>query len=62
MGGGAIGCELAQAFQRLGSQVTLAEMQSQLLPRDDQQVATFMQDCLESEGVRVLTNYGARKV
>ena len=61
VGGGAIGCELAQAFQRLGSQVTLVEMQPQLLPRDDQQVATFMQACLESEGVRVLTNYGAEK-
>jgi pyruvate/2-oxoglutarate dehydrogenase complex dihydrolipoamide dehydrogenase (E3) component len=61
VGGGAIGCELAQAFQRLGSQVTLVEMQSQLLPRDDQQVASFIQACLESEGVRVLTNYGAKK-
>ena len=61
VGGGAIGCELAQAFQRLGSQVTLVEMQSQLLPRDDLQVASFMQDCLESESVRVLTNYGAEK-
>ena len=61
VGGGAIGCELAQAFQRLGSQVTLVEMQAQLLPRDDQQVASFMLKCLESEGVRVLTNYGAEK-
>jgi pyruvate/2-oxoglutarate dehydrogenase complex dihydrolipoamide dehydrogenase (E3) component/uncharacterized membrane protein YdjX (TVP38/TMEM64 family) len=61
VGGGAIGCELAQAFQRLGSQVTLVEMQSQLLPRDDQQVASFIQSCLESEGVLVLTNYGVEK-
>jgi len=61
VGGGAIGCELAQAFQRLGSEVTLVEMQSQLLPRDDQQVAAYMQQCLESEGVRVLTNYGAKQ-
>ena len=61
VGGGAIGCELAQAFQRLGSQVTLVEMQAQLLPRDDQQVASFMQQCLEFEGVRVLTNYSAEK-
>lgn len=61
VGGGAIGCELAQAFQRLGSQVTLVEMQSQLLPRDDQQVASFIKDCLTSEGVRVLTNYGAER-
>jgi pyruvate/2-oxoglutarate dehydrogenase complex dihydrolipoamide dehydrogenase (E3) component/uncharacterized membrane protein YdjX (TVP38/TMEM64 family) len=61
VGGGAIGCELAQAFQRLGSQVTLVEMQSQLLPRDDQKVASFIQSCLESEGVLVLTNYGVEK-
>ncbi|MDG1819485.1 MAG: FAD-dependent oxidoreductase [Porticoccaceae bacterium] len=61
VGGGAIGCELAQAFQRLGSQVTLVEMQSQLLPRDDQHVASFMADCLSAEGVQVLTGYGAKK-
>lgn len=59
IGGGAIGCELAQAFQRLGSQVTLVEMQSQLLPRDDHRVAAFMQDCLQSEGVQVLTYHSA---
>ena len=61
VGGGAIGCELAQAFQRLGSQVTLVEMQSQLLPRDDQHVASFMADCLSEEGVQVLTGYAAKK-
>lgn len=61
VGGGAIGCELAQAFQRLGSQVTLVEMQPQLLPRDDQHVASFMADCLTAEGVRVLTSYAANK-
>jgi dihydrolipoamide dehydrogenase len=61
VGGGAIGCELAQAFQRLGSQVTLVEMQSQLLPRDDQHVASFMADGLSAEGVQVLTGYAAKK-
>ena len=61
VGGGAIGCELAQAFQRLGSQVTLVEMQSQLLPRDDQHVAEFMADSLSAEGVQVLTGYAAKK-
>ena len=61
VGGGAIGCELAQAFQRLGSQVTLVEMQSQLLPRDDHHVASFMADCLSEEGVQVLTGYAAKK-
>lgn len=61
VGGGAIGCELAQAFQRLGSQVTLVEMQDQLLPRDDRHVAEFMADSLAAEGVRVLTGYAASK-
>ncbi len=61
VGGGAIGCELAQAFQRLGSQVTLVEMQAQLLPRDDRHVASFIEDSLKAEGVRVLTNYAAKK-
>jgi len=61
VGGGAIGCELAQAFQRLGSQVTLVEMQSQLLPRDDRHVAEFMADSLSAEGVQVLTGYAAKK-
>lgn len=61
VGGGAIGCELAQAFQRLGAQVTLVEMQSQLLPRDDQHVASFMADCLRADGVQVLTGYAAKQ-
>jgi len=61
VGGGAIGCELAQAFQRLGSQVTLVEMQSQLLPRDDRHVAEFMADSLSAEGVQVYTGYAAKK-
>lgn len=61
VGGGAIGCELAQAFQRLGSQVTLVEMQSQLLPRDDRHVAEFMADSLSAEGVQVLTGYAAKE-
>ena len=59
VGGGAIGCELAQAFQRLGSQVTLVEMRQQLLPRDDYKVAAFAQDKLESEGVNILTGHSA---
>jgi dihydrolipoamide dehydrogenase len=60
VGGGAIGCELAQAFQRLGSQVTLVEMQSQLLPRDDRHVAEFIADSLSAEGVQVHTGYAAK--
>jgi pyruvate/2-oxoglutarate dehydrogenase complex dihydrolipoamide dehydrogenase (E3) component len=54
LGGGAIGCELAQAFSRLGSAVTLVERGSRLLPREDACVADLVRARLEGEGVRVL--------
>tara|TARA_B110000305_G_scaffold228694_1_gene278789 strand:+ start:5906 stop:8032 length:2127 start_codon:yes stop_codon:yes gene_type:complete len=57
MGGGAIGCELAQAFQRLGSQVTLVDTMSQLLPREDADIVKRVTQQLTDEGVRVITNY-----
>ena len=55
LGGGPMGCELAQALQRLGSQVTLLEQGPRLLPREDEDVAAFARQTLEREGVRVLT-------
>ncbi|HEX4896230.1 MAG TPA: FAD-dependent oxidoreductase [Solimonas sp.] len=51
LGGGPIGCELAQAFARLGSRVTLVEQQPQLLPREDAEVAALVATRLEAEGV-----------
>ncbi|HEX5631738.1 MAG TPA: FAD-dependent oxidoreductase, partial [Gemmatimonadales bacterium] len=53
VGGGPIGCELAQAFARLGSAVTLLEAGPRLLPRDDARAATIVRDALERDGVRV---------
>ncbi len=55
LGGGPMGCELAQALQRLGSQVTLLEQGPRLLPREDEDVAALARQTLEREGVRVLT-------
>ena len=55
VGGGPIGCELAQSFARLGSQVTLFEMGSRLLPRDDADAAAIVRASLERDGVSVLT-------
>ena len=59
LGGGPIGCELAQAFARLGSQVTQIEMLPRVLVREDEEVSAFSQRALEADGVRVLTGHKA---
>ena len=56
LGGGPIGCELAQAFARLGSAVTIVQSGPRLLPREDDDVADLVRACLERDGVRVLTD------
>jgi pyruvate/2-oxoglutarate dehydrogenase complex dihydrolipoamide dehydrogenase (E3) component len=61
MGGGPIGCELAQAFCRLGSTVTLIDMEDRLLPREDPEVSTLLASVLVSEGVQVLTGHRAEE-
>lgn len=55
MGGGPIGIELAQAFSRLGSRVTVVEMAGQILPRDDAEQAAALRSVLEAEGITVHT-------
>jgi pyruvate/2-oxoglutarate dehydrogenase complex dihydrolipoamide dehydrogenase (E3) component len=62
LGGGPIGCELAQMFCRLGVRVTVVQRRSQLLPREDRDVADFLEGCLTSEGVRVIKSIDARSV
>ena len=54
IGGGPIGCELAQAFQRLGSQVTLLEADTHLLPREDAEAAAIVHQALCRDGVHVV--------
>lgn len=51
LGGGPIGCELAQAFQRLGSQVTLVEKHERLLRKEDIDVSRHIEQRLTEEGV-----------
>ncbi|MFN7768410.1 MAG: mercuric reductase [Planctomycetaceae bacterium] len=53
LGGGPIGCELAQAFARLGSQVTLFDTGPRVLPRDDEGAARLVQAQLVAEGVQL---------
>jgi pyruvate/2-oxoglutarate dehydrogenase complex dihydrolipoamide dehydrogenase (E3) component len=62
LGGGPIGCELGQAFARLGTQVTLVEALERLLPREEPQASQVVQERLEAEGVRVLAGYRAQRV
>jgi pyruvate/2-oxoglutarate dehydrogenase complex dihydrolipoamide dehydrogenase (E3) component len=62
LGGGPIGCELAQTFQRLGVQVTIIQRGDQLLPREDRDVAEFLEHRLINEGIRVIKNADAHSV
>ncbi len=62
LGGGPIGCELAQTFQRLGVEVTILERGDQLLPKEDRDVAEFLEHRLIDEGVRVIKNADAHSV
>ena len=54
IGGGPIGCELAQAFQRFGSSVTIFNDAAHLLPREDPDAAGIIQKQFEAEGIAVL--------
>ncbi len=54
VGGGPIGCELAQAFRRFGSAVIVIERDDRLLPREDRDAAAIIQAQLEREGVRLV--------
>lgn len=60
LGGGPIGCELAQCFCRLGAAVTIVQRGAQLLPAEDEEVATLVRERLEAEGMTVMTGTTAR--
>jgi pyruvate/2-oxoglutarate dehydrogenase complex dihydrolipoamide dehydrogenase (E3) component len=53
IGGGPIGCELAQAFARLGSQVTILQREPQFLPREDRDAALLLAQALQNDGISV---------
>lgn len=61
LGGGPIGCELAQSFALLGVPVTLVELSDQLLPREEREVAALLAEQLARDGVRVLTGWRAER-
>jgi pyruvate/2-oxoglutarate dehydrogenase complex dihydrolipoamide dehydrogenase (E3) component/uncharacterized membrane protein YdjX (TVP38/TMEM64 family) len=59
LGGGPIGCELAQSFARLGSRVTLVELAPRVMIREDEDVAALATEALAASGVEVLTGHKA---
>ncbi|MEM8830137.1 MAG: mercuric reductase [Cyanobacteria bacterium P01_G01_bin.19] len=56
IGGGPIGCELAQAFHRLGSEVILFHKNSHILNKEDSEAAEIVQRSLIDEGIRLVLN------
>ncbi len=61
LGGGPIGCELAQSFSRLGSEVSLVEMSARILSREDEDVSSLIKKKFIADGVRVLTGHKAKE-
>ncbi len=62
LGGGPIGCELGQAFSRLGVKITIVHNGDQLLPPEDRDVAEFMQKQFAAEGINVRLNAKTKRV
>jgi pyruvate/2-oxoglutarate dehydrogenase complex dihydrolipoamide dehydrogenase (E3) component len=53
LGGGPVGVEMAQAYARLGSEVTIIELAARLLPRGDEELSDILAQALQAEGVRL---------
>lgn len=56
IGGGPVGCEMAQAFRRLGCEVTLLHSGSHILNKEDPEAAKILQKVLKNEGIRLVLN------
>ncbi len=61
-GAGPIGCELGQAFARLGSKVTILQNTGQFLPREDPDAAAIIQRAFEAEGIDIQLSASAYKM
>ncbi len=62
IGAGPLGCELAQAFARFGSQVTLIESERGIMPREDRDAAAIVERSLKRDGIRIVCGGKAAKV
>lgn len=62
LGGGYIGLEFGQIFQRLGSKVTILNRGAQILDREDLDISTIAREVLEGEGIRIVTEANVERV
>lgn len=62
VGGGPVGCELAQTFARFATAVTIVQRGDRLLPNDEPDASTALRDVLVADGVRVLTGRDTTEV
>lgn len=62
IGGGYIGLEFAQIFKRLGSEVTIVQSDEQIMPKEDEDISTNLQQILTREGIRILCEASAKTV
>ncbi len=62
IGGGPIGIEMAQAFERLGSKVYVIQRDTQILPREDADMAAVVAEQLKNEGIELLTGHSTVRV
>jgi pyruvate/2-oxoglutarate dehydrogenase complex dihydrolipoamide dehydrogenase (E3) component len=62
LGGGAVGCELAQAFRRFGTEVTIVEAADRLLPAADPEASRVVEHVLRADSISVRTSAEARSV
>jgi pyruvate/2-oxoglutarate dehydrogenase complex dihydrolipoamide dehydrogenase (E3) component len=62
LGGNYVGLEFGQMFRRFGSRVSVIEMNDQITPREDEDVARALQQALEAEGIRFYLASEARRV
>jgi dihydrolipoamide dehydrogenase len=62
IGSGAIGIEFASFYRTLGSEVTVVELQSRILPQEDEEISTAAQKAFEKQGIRFLLGTSAEKL
>ncbi len=62
IGGGPIGCEMAQCFARLGSRVTIYQQSDRLLTNDDPEAAAILKTAFQRDGIEILANTSVESV